>query len=120
MRPSGNSYGSAISRTVATQQSVNTAFADLTSRMENGPQKMVNAAVAAGVPRDSGDLEPNLGVALGSATIPNVEMAEGYSTFASNGVHHDWYVIEEVSDPNGLRYEHKLKADRAFTPAVAR
>ena len=73
----------------------------------------------AGVPRDSGDLEPNLGVALGSATIPNVEMAEGYATFASNGVHHDWYLIEQVSDPNGLRYEHKLKADRAFTPAVA-
>ena len=44
-------------------------------------------------------------------------MAEGYATFAANGVHHDWYVIEEVSDPNGLRYEHKLEADRAFTPA---
>jgi membrane peptidoglycan carboxypeptidase len=117
--PSGNSYGSAISLTVATQESVNTAFADLTSRMENGPEKVVNAAVAAGIPRSTPGLEPNLGVALGSATIPNVEMAEGYSTFAANGVHHDWYMIEEVSDPNGLRYEHKLKADRAFSPAVA-
>ncbi|HEY7042978.1 MAG TPA: transglycosylase domain-containing protein, partial [Nocardioidaceae bacterium] len=117
--PTGNSYGAAIPLTYATQESVNTAFADLTSRMKNGPQKVVDAAVAAGVPKESPDLEPNLGVALGSATIPNVEMAEGYSTFADNGVHHDWYVIEKVTDANGLRYEHKIQGDRAFTPAIS-
>ena len=117
--PTGNSYGAAIPLTDATQESVNTAFADLTSSMKNGPEKVVDAAVRAGIPKDSPDLEPNLGVALGSATIPNVEMAEGYSTFAANGVHHNWYVIEKVTDANGLRYEHKIRDDQAFTPAVA-
>ena len=117
--PSGTSYGSAISLTYATEESVNTAFADLTSQMHDGPQKVVDAAVAAGVPKDSTDLEPNPGVALGSAAIPNVEMAEAYATFAANGEHNDWYVLQKVTDANGLRYEHKDRGDRPFTPAIS-
>ncbi len=46
-------------------------------------------------------------------------MAEAYATFAANGERNSWYVIQQVSDENGLRMEHKDQPDRAFTPAIA-
>ena len=47
----GNDYGAAIPLTTATEQSVNTAFVDLTESMDNGPKKILDMAVKMGVPR---------------------------------------------------------------------
>jgi membrane peptidoglycan carboxypeptidase len=116
--PTGISYGP-VTLLKATEDSINTAFADLVVQMgADGPEKVVNAAVRAGIQRDSPGLEPNQGVFLGSATIPTVDMANGYATFAAKGTHADWYVIDKVTDPGGVSYTHKDKTDEAFTPAI--
>jgi membrane peptidoglycan carboxypeptidase len=117
--PDGVSYGT-VSLTTATAESINTAYADLTVQMGgNGPEKVIDAAAKAGIPRNAPGLEPNLGVALGSATVAPVDMANAYGTFAAEGDHADWYVIQKVSDRNGLRYEHRDKTDAAFSKAIS-
>ena len=119
-------YGSAISMITATENSVNTAFVDMTDSMENGPQKVVAAAEdlgippakptsrkAPGFPNSSPGLEPTAGVALGSATVSPINMANAYATLANKGGAAEPYIIEKVVDRNGeTRYTHKVKDDR--------
>jgi membrane peptidoglycan carboxypeptidase len=93
----GTNYGSRISLTKATEESVNTAFANLTDSIPDGPQKILDTAVAMGIPRDTPGLEPNRAIALGSATISPITMANAYATIADGGKHHDWYVIKKVT-----------------------
>ncbi|MEJ7628288.1 MAG: transglycosylase domain-containing protein, partial [Nocardioidaceae bacterium] len=116
--PSGQSYGT-ISLKYATEASVNTAFVDLTTQMQNGPQRIIAAAEAAGIPSSTPGLHPFANVALGTASVSPLAMADSYATFAANGVHAGWYVIQSVSDPGGPVYEHNTEATRAFSPAVA-
>ena len=110
---SGTSYGS-VSLLTATEESINTAYVDMTLHLVDGPDKIVAAAVAAGIPRSSPGLEPNIGVSLGSATVSAIAMADGYATFAAQGQHADWYVVQKVSDASGVQYEHLAKPDQAF------
>jgi membrane peptidoglycan carboxypeptidase len=116
--PNGISYGT-VNLIQATADSINTAYADLTVNMKDGPEKVIDAAVKAGVPRKSPGLEPNLGVALGSATIAPVDMANAYATFANKGQHNDWYVLQKVSDRHGIQYEHAEKPQQAFSAAIS-
>ena len=120
-------YGSAISMITATENSVNTAFVDMTDSMDNGPQKVVAAAEdlgippakptsrkAPGFPNSSPGLEPTAGVALGSATVSPINMANAYATLANKGRAAEPYIIEKVVDRNGeTRYTHKVSDDRA-------
>ncbi|HET7194807.1 MAG TPA: transglycosylase domain-containing protein [Nocardioides sp.] len=119
-------YGSAISMITATENSVNTAFIDMTDSMDNGPQKVLKAAEdlgippakptsrkAPGFPNSSPGLEPTAGVALGSATVSPINMANAYATLANKGRAAEPYIIEKVVDRNGeTRYTHKVKDDR--------
>ncbi|MFL6003048.1 MAG: transglycosylase domain-containing protein [Nocardioides sp.] len=119
-------YGSAISMITATENSVNTAFVDMTDSMVNGPQKVLKAAEdlgippekptspkAPGFPNSSPGLEPTAGVALGSATVSPINMANAYATLANKGRAAEPYIIEKVVDRNGeTRYTHKVKDDR--------
>ena len=116
--PGGFSYGP-VSLLTATEDSINTAYIDMTLSMENGPEKIIAAAAAAGIPRNAPGLNPNTGVALGSATVKPVDMANAYATFAAQGRRTDWYVIDTVSDSSGLRYEHNERVERVFNPAVS-
>ncbi len=113
----GQSFG-LVNMVTATAESVNTAYIDMTVQMEDGPEKVVDAAVAAGIPRSSGDLEARIDVGLGGAVVSNVEMAEGYATFAARGVQADWYVIEKVSDSEGSLYKHPDTSERAFSDDI--
>ncbi len=93
----GNDYGAAISLLTATEESVNTAYADLTQSIPDGPDKILEMAVDMGIPRKSPGLEPNSGIALGSATISPINMANAYATIANGGVHHDWFTVKKVT-----------------------
>jgi membrane peptidoglycan carboxypeptidase len=93
----GNNYGSAISLTTATEQSVNTAYSDLTQSLPNGPKDILKMAVAMGIPRKTPGLEANNAIALGSATISPIVMANAYATIANGGVHHDWFTVKKVT-----------------------
>jgi membrane peptidoglycan carboxypeptidase len=126
-------YGSAISMITATENSVNTAFIDMTDSMENGPQKVLDAAEdlgippakptsrkAPGFPNSSPGLEPTAGVALGSATVSPINIANAYATLANKGRAAEPYIIEKVVDRNGeTRYTHKVKDDPAVDPDIA-
>jgi len=116
----------------ATESSVNTAFIDLTSAMENGPQKIIDTAVDMGIPpaepasdawgfpTSSGGLLPNEQVALGSQTVSPINMANGYATIANGGVAAEPFIIEKVVDQNGAeRYNHKVVDHRALPEDIA-
>ncbi len=109
----GNDYGSAISLTKATEESVNTAFVDLTQSMENGPQKILDMAVKMGVPSSAPGLEPVAGISLGSATISPVDMANSYGTIADGGKAKKWYVINKVTSAGGEGAVQGPEADQA-------
>jgi membrane peptidoglycan carboxypeptidase len=52
-------------------------------------------------------------VALGSATVSPINMANAYATLANKGRAAEPYIIEKVVDRNGeTRYTHKVKDDR--------
>ncbi|MEJ7832877.1 MAG: transglycosylase domain-containing protein [Nocardioides sp.] len=126
------SYGSAISMVEATENSVNTAFIDMTIGMDDGPEAIVEMANAMGIPpmeagkqrgfpNVSAGLEPVTGVALGSQTVSPINMANGYATIANAGVPHEPFIIEKVVGPDGeTAYEHKVKdGKRAITADIA-
>jgi membrane peptidoglycan carboxypeptidase len=117
----GQSYGSAISLITATENSVNTAYVDLTTSMDEGPQKVVKMATALGVPRNAPGLKPFPAVALGSATVSPVDMANSYATIANGGVHHDWFTVKKVTRASDKKvlYKAPRKTNRALSEDIA-
>ncbi|HZX07323.1 transglycosylase domain-containing protein, partial [Kribbella sp.] len=89
----------------ATEQSINTAFYDLVdNKMDNGPDKVVSAAEAAGIPRTKylEDGRHNPSTVLGPDPYASaVDMAEAYATFAADGVYAPLHVIAEVKGQDG-------------------
>ncbi len=126
------SKGSAISLLAATEDSVNTAFIDLTDAMDDGPEKIIKTAESMGIPgpkerrrgpgipTSSPGLKPETGVALGSAGVSPINMANGYATIAANGVAAPVYVISKVTDRDGeVLYQHKVSEKRALSADIA-
>jgi membrane peptidoglycan carboxypeptidase len=117
----GNDYGSAISLLKATEDSVNTAYIDLTESMEKGPQKILDMAADMGVPRDAPGLNPGSGISLGSATINPIDMANAYGTIADGGQAKDWFVISRVKSATGDElYKKRIKTGRVLDEDVDR
>lgn len=125
-------YGSAVSLIQATEDSINTAYIDLTQSMEDGPQRIVDTAVDMGIPpaeparpawgfpTSSPGLEAITGVALGSQTVSPINMANAYATIANGGEAAEPYIIEKVVDADGeTRYTHKVSTHRALSEDIA-
>ncbi|WP_410786756.1 transglycosylase domain-containing protein [Kribbella sp. C-35] len=112
----------------ATEQSINTAFYDLVdNQMDDGPNKVVDAAEAAGIPKtkalETGRHNPS--TVLGPDPYASaVDMAEAYATFAADGVYAPLHVIKEVKGPDGkvLWSEKSLDKQKkqAFDQNIAR
>ena len=117
----GESYGSAIDLITATENSVNTAYVDLTTAMEDGPSKVVKMANQLGVPKNAPGLKPFPAVALGSATVSPIDMANSYATIANGGVHHDWFIVKKVSraSDNKVLYRAPKKSNRVLSSDIA-
>jgi membrane peptidoglycan carboxypeptidase len=127
----GNDYGSAVSLTTATEESINTAYADLTQAI--GPQRVLDTATALGIPSwkrkakdaynhldNSPGLEPVSGIALGSATIAPINMANAYASIDNGGRAAKMHVIEKVVDRNGeTLWSYKQATKDAIGKAVA-
>lgn len=114
----------------ATEMSINSAYADLTMSIPDGPTKVLETARAMGIPKNgrtsvnnmykSPGLEPVGGIALGSATIAPVNMANAYATFANEGQAARLYVIEKVVDRDGeVLYKHRTKTNEAISADIA-
>src|SRR5690606_13286062 len=125
----GTDYGR-VNLIKATEDSINTAFVDLTMALPNGPKDVLKMAKAMGIPGDdksrgldnlhtSPGLAANPGIALGSATVSPINIANGYATIAADGVRSDVYVIEKVVDRTGkVRYNHRVGNKRVLDEDV--
>ncbi len=117
----GNDYGARIPLTTATEQSVNTAFVDLTEAMDNGPNKIMDMAVKMGVPENSPGLAPVEGISLGSATISPINMANSYGTIADGGRAKKAYTVNKVTSSAGeVQYTAPKKKDRVLAEDIDR
>ncbi|MCW2782776.1 MAG: glycosyl transferase, family 51 [Marmoricola sp.] len=116
----GENLGAHISLLTALEQSVNTAFVDMTASMKNGPSAIKKMALAMGVP-STDDVQDNARIALGSASISPVDMANAYSTIANGGVHHAWYVVSKVTRASDgkVLYTAPKKHDRVISADIA-
>ncbi len=107
-------------------------YADLTDSMPDGPQKILDMANAMGIPkwkkregtmdnlRDSPGLQANSGIALGSATVSPINMANAYATIANGGEAAPVYMIERVEDRDGTElYRHKVHTKRVLDEDIA-
>jgi membrane peptidoglycan carboxypeptidase len=117
----GHSYGAKIDLVKATQESVNTAYVDLTQSIPDGPDKIKDTAIKMGIPADTKGLDANARIALGSATVSPINMANAYATIANAGVHHDWFVVSKVTQASTgkVLYSAPLKTDRAIPEDIA-
>jgi len=116
----------------ATEDSINTAYIDLTESMEDGPQKIVDTAVDMGIPPAKRPSDPwgfpdytdglqaVPGVGLGFQTVSPINMANAYATIANGGVAAEPFIIEKVVDQNGTeRYNHKVQDHRALPEDIS-
>jgi membrane peptidoglycan carboxypeptidase len=128
----GNDYGDRTSLLHGTEESINTVFADLTVSMPDGPHKILRTAEDLGIPDwdkkqsdynnldNSPGLEPVTGIALGSATIAPVNMANAYATIANGGRAAKAHVVSKVLSKDGeVLYRYKQSTERAVSEDVA-
>jgi membrane peptidoglycan carboxypeptidase len=128
----GNDYGSAVNATAAMEESINTAFVDMSDSIPDGPDKILATANALGVPptepskkypgipRTSRDLESDALITLGKARISPINMANAYATIDNGGKRADVHVIDKVVDRSGeTRWSFKLSTTNALDEDVA-
>ncbi|MGY0386601.1 transglycosylase domain-containing protein [Nocardioides sp. WG-D5] len=113
----GMDYGQYITMLKALEQSVNTAYIDMTESMggaEEGRKAVYQTALDAGltpekadprypgIPSTSGYLtDQDDRIALGGANVSPINMANAYATIANGGYRHDVHVVKKVRDRAG-------------------
>lgn len=74
-----------------------------------GVESMINTARTTGI---TGDLAEVASLALGTSELNILDLATGYTTFASNGFQRDLYFIERIEDMDGnILYEKEVEND---------
>ena len=127
----GTSYGSAVSSVLALEQSINTAFVDMSNTMKSGPDKILSMANKMGIPpakpdprypgipSSTRDLEPDALITLGKARISAINMANTYATIANGGQRADVHVIDKVTSSDGtVKYQFKPHTTQAIDPDI--
>lgn len=110
-----NSQYGYITLDTATQYSSNTAYAQVIDTI--GVDKLISMAKLVGI--DS-TVEPYGTSTLGTSSVTPLEMAEGYSTIANNGLHRDTVAIVKIEDRNGnVVYQHEDNPEQVVDAAVA-
>jgi len=106
----------------ATTDSINTAFVDLTTKVADGPAKVIAAAQAAGVPKqDDPGWHAGSRIALGNADVSPLDQAASYATFARNGKAIARHAVSEVKDSTGkVVYSARPKTQQTIPEDVAR
>ena len=129
----GTNYGSSVSSVLAMEESINTAFVDMSASMKNGPDKILSMgnkmgippveadAQYPGIPDTSRDLEADPLITLGKARISAINMANTYATIADGGQRADVHVISKVTDSTGkVLYQYKPHTTQAIKPDIDR
>jgi membrane peptidoglycan carboxypeptidase len=107
----GNDYGAAVSATYALEESINTAFVDMSNSIPDGPDKILKTAEEMGIPpakpdkrypgipdASGPDLEADALITLGKARLSAINMANAYATIANRGQRADVHVLSKVVD----------------------
>ncbi len=129
----GNDYGSSVSLVSAGEESINTAFVDMSDSMDDGPQSIYDMARALGIPGEtpsskypgipdkSVDFSPSdTLITLGKGRISPINMANAYATIANGGMRADAHVVQKVVDKSGNTiYEWKPSTRRAVDEDIA-
>ena len=98
----------------AMTHSVNTISAQLVEQI--GPGAVINLAKTCGI---KSPLNEVYSIALGSSLVTPLEMASAFSTFATQGVRHEPFLIWRVEDPFGrVIYEHIIQEKQVLEPAL--
>jgi 1A family penicillin-binding protein len=82
----------------ATAFSVNTVFAQLVTKLDNGPKDVVDVAHKMGI---RSKLDPVCSITLGTQPVTPLEMTDAYATLAAQGVHHAATPLESVKTRKG-------------------
>ena len=103
-------YGAAVTLLRATTDSINTAFVDMVTQMDDGPKKVLDMAEAAGAPKGArlGRRLPR--IPLGTAEVSPLNQASAYATFANDGTHVADHVVKEVARRERARCVYKARA----------
>jgi len=110
----GTAYGTSTVEQ-ATLRSDNTVYAQLV--MDVGPRNVVRVARAMGI---TSPLQAVPSIALGSQVVNPLEMAQAYSTLATEGVRHDAYAVTRVESVDGrIDYVRHPRGRRVLSPEVA-
>ncbi|UDY23561.1 transglycosylase domain-containing protein [Nocardioides sp. Kera G14] len=129
----GHSYGSHITALTALEQSVNTAFVDMSSSIPNGSKAVYKTATEMGlaptkpeqdlpgIPDHTPDLLPSDSlITLGKAQVSPINLANAYATIAAGGKRADVHVITKVVDRDGVvRYQWKNNAKQVIDKDIA-
>jgi membrane peptidoglycan carboxypeptidase len=129
--PPGTSYGAAVTSQYALQESINTAFVDMSNSMDGGPQKILDMANKMGIPpakanskypgipNSTRDLEPDALITLGKARISAINLANTYATIADGGQRAPVHVISKVIGSSGkVLYNFKQHTTQVVDPDV--
>uniref|UniRef100_UPI0007CD4EDC transglycosylase domain-containing protein n=1 Tax=Rhodococcus hoagii TaxID=43767 RepID=UPI0007CD4EDC len=96
----------------ALKRSLNTSFYRLTLSMDDGAQKIADAAHQAGIPetvpgwqyptltQEGGS--PENGIVLGQYLTRPIDMASAYATLAASGMYHKPYFVQKVVTADGV------------------
>lgn len=99
----------------ALTHSINTIAAQLVE--QTGPDCVIQTARRCGI---TSPLEAVYSIALGTSGVTPLEMASAFATFATNGVHHEPFMIWRVEDPFGrIIDEHIAQGKRVLDAATA-
>jgi membrane peptidoglycan carboxypeptidase len=127
--PSDAPYSGHVTLAFAMKVSLNTAFDGLANDI--GPGNVAATAWAAGIPKKRGaqttlqgsNGKTGFGIGIGDYPVRPIDQAVGFGTFASGGVEHPGYLVQQVTDANGKvlykRNDPKDTAKRALDPRVA-
>jgi len=115
---SNESFGSRITLLRATEESVNSAFIQMTARI--GPETVKDSLLRAGIPTDTAGLDPNVTITLGTASPHVVDVASAYATFANRGKHLPLTYLKSVTTPSGeVKFQLNPKPVVAFTKEIS-
>lgn len=110
----GNEQFGTIDLVKATEQSVNTVYAQLNNKI--GYDKTAAAAAAAGVQSSVPLVASNV---LGTAVVHPLEMADAYATFAAQGKHSSTFIVRKVLNHKGATaYAAKPDTKQVFAKDV--
>ena len=84
----------------ATKQSINTGFTEMLRDLD--VCEVTKLAASMGITKaDGSQLDPDPSIALGSAPVPPLSMANAYATFASGGKYCKPIAIDQILDSSG-------------------